>query len=341
MPIQEAEKVDLNEIKPEAPSPSAKAPEDKSAKRHDTYDDGLHERFILWKDQAGHTYSHIARMINRSTAAVSNYVNKVFAGDLAVFEKDIANLLRREEELEFTAMPRTFCKTLASRLIWEVFQFCDENCDMGVAVGPAGSGKTITCNEYKRANRNTVFVTADIATRSVGSVLRMIAKRVGGTPHGMGSNSALLHAIIEKLKQSNRLIIIDEAHFLTWEAFEVIRKIHDCAGVGVVYVGMERLYDQMKGTSGRNFLFEQIYSRISIKRDDLPVEREDVKALADSLRPGLDKQCIDFLHTKAQGRGKFRTVVKLLQVAGSMERDYGQAMGLELLRSAETFLLKG
>jgi hypothetical protein len=338
MPVQEAEKQDLTDVKSqpmEAKQETSKRP---SA---EAYDDGLHERFMLWKDQAGHTYSHIARMINRSTAAVSNYVNKVFAGDLAVFEKDIANLLRREEELEFTSVPRVFCKTLASRLIWEVFQFCDENCDMGVAVGPAGSGKTITCNEYKRVNRNTVFVTADIATRSVGSVLRMIAKRVGGTPYGAGSNSALLHAIIDKLKQSNRLIIIDEAHFLTWEAFEVIRKIHDCAGVGVVYVGMERLYDQMKGTSGRNFLFEQIYSRISIKRDDLPVEREDVKALADSLRPGLDKECIDFLHKKAQGTGKFRTVTKLLQVAGSMERDYGQAMGLELLRSAETFLLKG
>jgi len=333
MPIQEAEKRDLTDVK--------SAPVEVKQKTSTAYDDGLHERFILWKDQAGHSYGHIARMINRSTAAVSNYVNKVFAGDLAAFEQDIANLLRREEELEFTAMPRVFCKTLASQLIWEVMQFCDENCDMGVAVGPAGSGKTITCNEYKRVNRNTVFVTADIATRSVGSVLRMLAKRVGGTPHGAGSNSALLHAVIERLKHSNRLIIIDEAHFLTWEAFEVIRKIHDCAGVGVVYVGMERLYDQMKGTSGKSFLFDQIYSRISIKRDELPVQREDVKALAHSIRPGLDKECVDFLHKKAEGKGKFRTVTKLLQVAGSMERDYGRQMDLELLHAAEGFLLKG
>jgi len=333
MPIQEAEKRDLTDVK----SP----PVEVKQKTSTDYDDGLHERFVLWKDQAGHSYGHIARMISRSAAAVSNYVNKVFVGDLAAFEKDIANLLRREEELEFTAMPRVFCKTAAASLLWEIFEYCDRNCDMGVAVGPAGSGKTITCNEYKRVNRNTVFVTADIATRSVGSVLRMLAKRVSGTPHGAGSNSALLHAIIDRLKRSRRLILIDEAHFLTWEAFEVIRKIHDCAGVGIVYVGMERLYDQMKGTSGKAFLFDQIYSRISIKRDDLPVEREDVKHIAASIWPGLGKECIDFLYSKARDKGKFRTVTKLLQVAITMHRDYERTMGLELLKEAEGFLVQG
>jgi len=336
MTIQAAVKEDLQAVK----TPK-KQTTDHGPRTTDKYDHGLHERFVLWKDQSGNSLKQIAGMINRSTALVSQYISYQYEGNIAEIEKDIANLLRREEELEFTTMPRVFCNTLASRLMWEVFQFCDENCDMGVAVGPAGSGKTITCNEYKRANRNTIFVTADIATRSVGSVLRMVAKRVGGTPHGVGSNSALLHAIIDRLKNSRRLIIIDEAHFLTWEAFEVIRKIHDCAGVGIVYVGMERLYDQMKGTSGKSFLFDQIYSRISIKRDDLPIEREDIKLVTDSIRPGLDRGCIDYLLKKAQGKGKVRTVTKLLQVAISMHRDFGRPMDLDLLKEADQFLLKG
>jgi len=302
------------------------------------YDEGLHERFMLWKDQAGHSANHIARMINRSAALVSQYINQKYPGSVAEIEKDIATLLHREENLEFTTTEAVFCNTNASKLIWEVLQFCDSEQDMGIAVGPAGVGKTETCNEYMRKNRSTVFVTADIATRSVGAVLHMLAKRVGGTPRKQ-SNSALLHAIIDKLKHSRRLILVDEAHFLTWETFEVIRKIHDCARVGVAYVGMERLYDQMRGGDNRAMLFDQIHSRIAIKRDNLAVKKIDVNLLAKTLCPGLDKIAISYLYKKAQGKGKLRTVSKLLKVATKMHKEFGDPMDLALLEQAAGFLM--
>jgi DNA transposition AAA+ family ATPase len=339
MTIQPAVKDDLTGVK-SADSPSAASSGPSGSQLiADSYNDALHERFMLWKDQSGASVNRVAGMIGRSAALVSQYVNKIYKGDMPALEKDIANLLRREEDLEFTTQQVAFCNILSSKLIWEVMQFCDKNCDMGMVVGDAGSGKTTTCNEYKRANRNTIFVTADIATRSVGSVLRMIAKKVSGTPHP-GSNSALLHAIIDRLKHSRRLIIIDEAHFLTWDAFEVIRKIHDCAEVGIVYVGMPRTLDQMKGTAGRSFLFDQIYSRISIKRDHLPVEKSDIRIIADNIRPGLGADCIEYLYKKAQGKGKIRTVAKLLQVAITRHREYSQPMDLDLLKEADQFLLR-
>jgi DNA transposition AAA+ family ATPase len=303
------------------------------------YDDALHERFLIWRDHSGNSNRRIAGMLARSEAAISQYINKKYVGDLPRLEKAITTLLRREEDYEFVSRPKVFCSTLPAKLIWEVLQFCDKGCEMGLVVGPAGIGKTQTCNEYKRANSQSVLVTADIATRSVGTILRMIAKRVGGTPHGMGSSSALLHAIIDRMKHSRRLIIIDEAHFLTWEAFEVLRKIHDCAEVGVVYVGMERTYSQMKGTDNRAYLYDQIYSRISIKRNDIHIERDDVKTIAESLSPGLGKDCIDYLFRKAQGKGKFRTVQKLLQVADTMRVEHKRPIDVEVLKMADQFLM--
>lgn len=302
------------------------------------FDEGLHERFMLWKDQSGHSANHIARMISRSAALVSQYINQKYPGSVAEIEKDIATLLHREENLEFTTAEGVFCNTNPSTLIWEVIQYCDEEQDMGVAVGPAGIGKTETCNEYKRRNRGTVFVTADIATRAVGTVLHMLAKSVGGTPRQQ-SNSALLHAIIDKLKHSRRLILVDEAHFLTWEAFEVIRKIHDCAKVGVAYVGMERMYDQMRGGDNRAMLFDQIYSRIAIKRDGLKLKKKDVKLLAGAMWPDLDKACINYLFSKAQGKGKFRTVLKLLKGAVKRHKNFSVPMDLTLLEEAAGFLM--
>jgi len=304
----------------------------------DQYDEALHERFLLWKDNSGNSANRVARMTNRSAALISQYINKKYPGDLGGIEKDIATLLRREEDLEFTIKPGLFCSTTPAKLIWEVLQFCDEQQDMGIAVGPAGIGKTETCNEYKRKNRGTVFITADIATRSVGSVLGLLAKKVGGTLRS-NSNSNLLHKVIDRLKNSKRLILVDEAHFLTWEAFEVIRKIHDCAKVGVVYVGMERLYDQMRGGEKRAMLFDQIHSRIAIRRDDIKIKKSDVRMIADNTHPGLDKACINYLFSKAQGKGKLRAVSKILKLAVKMHAEFGKPVNLTLLEQAAGFLM--
>ena len=302
------------------------------------YHEGLHKRFMLWKDQSGRTATRIAVMLGRSVAAVSQYANKKYKGNLAELEKDIGNLLRREESLEFVGGPDIFCSTMSSTLIWEVFQYCDEKGKMGVTVAPSGSGKTETCKEYKRQNRATVFITADISTRAIGSVLRMIARHTGG-PVARPSISDLLYAVIDRLKGSHRMLIIDDAHFLTWEAFELVRKLHDCAGIGVVYVGQERLYDQMKGLDKKAYLFDQIFSRIAIRREISRPTKKDVRMIADSICPGLDKECIDFLFNKARGKGRFRVMVNLIDVALEMHKQYGNPLDVALLREAEQFLM--
>jgi len=302
------------------------------------YDENLHDRFCLWKDQSGRSLKGIAGMINRSTAAVSQYVNRIYAGNIQEVEKDIKNLLEREEDLQFVSGPKEFVTTNASTLIWEVLQFCDQKQKMGAALAPSGTGKTETCKEYKRVNRATVFVTADITTKTPSKILRRMIEQVGGVGR-KNSVSDYLHALIERLKGTNRLLIIDDAHFLSWEAFELVRKLHDCACLGIVYVGQERLYEQMKGTEGRAYLFDQIYSRIAIKRDKFRTSKKDTRAIVDSRCPGLDGECIDFLAARAKGQGRYRYVTNLLDVAMMINEQYGTPLGLPLLMEAEKFLL--
>lgn len=302
------------------------------------YDDELHERFSLYKDQSGKSHAHLASMLSRSTAAVSQYLSKTYKGNVPEFEKDIASLLRREEDLRFVAGPKKFCPTTASTLIWEVLQFCDERQKMGAALAPSGTGKTETIKEYKRMNRMTIFVTADITTKSPSQILRRTIEQVGGVGR-CRSTSEYLQALIERLKGSRRLVILDDAHFLNWEAYELMRKIHDCAGVGIVYVGQERLYDQMRGQDGKAYLFDQIYSRIAIKRDKFQIFKKDARAIAESLCAGLDKECVDYLYSKARGKGRFRYMANLIDVAMEMNRQYEKPINVPLLQEAERFLL--
>ena len=307
--------------------------------QHTTYyNESLHERFVLWKDQSGRSVNRIAGMLGRSAAAVSQYANKIYPADVTEFEKDIASLLRREEDLDFVTRPAAFCKTRPAILIWEVLQYCDEHQKMGVALAPSGTGKSETVNEYKRQNRQAILVVANITTCTKGPVIRMIADKTGGRPR-KNTIADTLNAIIERIKDSRRLIIIDDAHFLTWEAFEAVRKIHDCAKVGVVYAGQERLYDQMKGKTNTAYLFDQIYSRIAIKRDHFRIEKQDVNMIVGSVCPGIDKDCVDYLFTKARGKGRLRVAVDLMELAIEIAKNQGRAVDLEILGQADKFLM--
>ena len=301
------------------------------------FDEELYKRFILWKDQSGKSVGAIAGMLARSTAAVSQYINKKYPGDVAALERHIGTLLKREEDLQFVNAPKSFCATSCSKLIWEVLQYCDEGRKMGAAVAPSGTGKTETCREYKRQNRATIFVTMDITRRYPSAVLRTVAKQSGMTRNTTIMD--MLDGLVDRLKGSNRLIIIDDAHFLTWESFELVRKIHDCAGVGIVTVGQERLYEQMKGKDLKGYLYDQIYSRIAIKRDRFQIKKSDVKMMAQGMLPGLDEPCMDYLYEIARGKGRFRRMANLLEVAAKSREQYGYKLDLGLLAGAEKLLM--
>jgi len=61
--------------------------------------------------------------------------------------------------------------------------------------------------------------------------------------------------------------------------------------------------------------------------------------IADAIVPGLDKECVNFLFRKAQGRCKFGTVEKLLQIAMKMDKELDQPIDMELLKTADQFLM--
>lgn len=303
------------------------------------YSIDLHARFVSWKQQTGQTVAQIARKLRRPQASISDYLDCEYSGNIPALEKDIAALFQREIHAFFNPGPVRFCQTAASKLVWECLQFAHEEREMGLAVGPSGSGKTETAKAYRDTYpEETILVTANIVTRRPGSILTLIARRGGQSLHG-GTISNLLERTSEKLQRSGSLVVIDDAHFLSWEAFEMVRNIHDMANVGIVFLGQEKLYDQMKGATNRAYLYDQIYSRVGIKRDRLPIERKDVKLIGESIFPGLEKPCVDFLFRKAQGKGRLRAVTKILKLAVKRHQEFGDPIDIDLLTKASRFLM--
>ena len=140
----------------------------------------------------------------------------------------------------------------------------------------------------------------------------------------------VLYSVIDRLKDWGRLIIIDESNFLKWESFELIRAIYDETQTGFVFIGKQRLYARMRGE--RNYDWDQILSRLSIRRTLSEISYEDVKIIANEISPGLPKNCLDFLFQTAQEPGKLRVMVDLLKKAMEFHEVEGTKLNLNLFK---------
>lgn len=74
-----------------------------------------------------------------------------------------------------------------------------------------------------------------------------------------------MNLLVEQLRGTNRLIIVDEADHLSFSALQAVRNLNDRAGVGIVFSGNDKIYLQM--TSPRKgYEFDQIRTRIIVRK---------------------------------------------------------------------------
>lgn len=186
-----------------------------------------------------------------------------------------------------------------------------------------------------------MMITCDPTSRSLGSILSLISRLLPGLSRGSRTNSAFMVKIIDAMRGKGRLLVIDEAHFLSWEAFEALRRIFDATGIGVVFVGQQYLYDQMRGGSRKSMLWDQIFSRVGLRahfKGDVPMD--DVRMIAEKIHPaGLDNKSMEYLHSKANGAGRLRTMVKLLQRAQRLAESENLKVNLPLLQQVNNILM--
>lgn len=107
---------------------------------------------------------------------------------------------------------------------------------MGLVHGFTGAGKT-TAMTWLANKYNACYVRAN-ATWTASAMTRAIAQELGILPqHGAAKN---FEAIRERLTQTGRSLVIDEADYLLkkLEMVEIVRDLHDETAVPILLVGM-------------------------------------------------------------------------------------------------------
>lgn len=253
----------------------------------------------------------------------------------------VIKYLQANEDKTFPIENPLFCETSIAQKMGAICSCCKQDSDMGIIIGASGLGKTEFLREMKRRDREMLMVTGDPTARSLGSILLLISRLLPDLYRGSRTNSAFMLNIIDALRGKGRLLVIDEAHFLSWEAFEATRKIYDATGIGLVFVGQQYLYDQMRGGSRKSLLWDQIFSRVGLRahfKGDVPMD--DVVMIANKIHPaGLDNKSMGYLHSKANGTGKLRSMVKLLQRAQRLAESENLKVNLQLLQQVNSILM--
>ena len=199
------------------------------------------------------TYVSTGTGIAKST--ISMWLNDNYNGNVDKIADKINNFIRREKERAINVeLPITDISI--SKYISEIGRLCHTKGKIGVCAGRAGLGKTIAVKEYTKAFLDTILIESD-SGYTAKSLLLEIHKILGLS--GKGCAYDLMNEVVNKLHNSGRLLIIDEAENLPYRALEITRRIHDKTGVGVLLVGRNILFENLRGYNNQ---YDQLYSRV-------------------------------------------------------------------------------
>jgi len=182
----------------------------------------------------------------------AGYISAFF-GNVAKFEalpagslQKLARLLNEWAEADHrrtrSRTEQAFVSTIVAERIIKVARHVCETGDIGLIHGLAGIGKSTTLVELQKLVPASLYIllTTDCTRRS--GFLRALRDAVWQT---RSPSRATLADIIERLKMSDRLLLLDNADVLDPACYQVIMDLHDVAGVPILLAGTYKLLTKL------------------------------------------------------------------------------------------------
>lgn len=199
-----------------------------------------------------------ARELGYSASMISKYLGDKLKGvDCSALEDAIADLLAQAPTRDSQVHFKHLFPTAVSQIVEATFERVRRIDDIALICGPAGAGKTCACHLYKQTNPTCLFITATRWMRDASGLQSLLFEAVG--KHGWNGHEARMQYAQRKLRDSHRLVIIDNAHRLTTGAIELVCDAQDEAGFSVALVGNESVLETIRRS-------DQLLSRIGVKK---------------------------------------------------------------------------
>ena len=275
------------------------------------------------------TISGVARSLDLSPTTLHLWLNDKYKGNVGKINKAVEQYMEREL-LREENINIPFVETSVAQDIFEIANTCHVESEIGVCCGCAGVGKTYAVKMYALEHSDVILIETDFGyTPKV--LFSEIHKTLGF--EGTGALHNMVIDIVDKLKNSGRLIIVDEAENLPYRALELLRRIYDKARVGILLVGMPKLLKNLQGDKGQ---YTQLYSRVGVLAELQPIADNDIVAITSKVTPN---SVSIYPKLSAFCGGNTRVLTKLLVRASRIAKLNNTTIDEDVLNAALSQLL--
>ena len=273
----------------------------------------------------------IAKKLNYSQAAVNTYLNGKYEGNLAEFEtalKKFFGHFKAKKEQERIRLE--FRETTPAVKFMNTASICHLNSEIGLCAGASGLGKTTAINRYAQTHSGVIVIDPgeDITVRTL---LKLIGRKLRlKFPNNM-SCQEFTEKVVNRLINSEYLIIIDEAENIDSSCFRTLRKIHDRCNFtcGLLFVGTERLAANLARMQGE---FSYVTNRLGFIEVLDGLTRGDVNMLINQVFPNCpEKEAETFYKLSKQNA---RVLFNLLKRTRDLKISSGKELSQEMIAKA-------
>lgn len=292
------------------------------------------QRLLDHKEQTGLSWSELAKVIGSPSGTLSSFGGGTYTGRNenvaeAVFKYFQHQAMQAEIKGEIPDAPG-FIETETARKLISILTWAQRGRLNVAAMGP-GTSKTITAEHYRDCNPNVWLVTLTPSLSGINT-MQIAVMQAMGQRDARGTPQALSQRIMDVMRNSRGLLIIDEAQHVSEKAVEEIRSWHDNTGCGIAFLGNDGILNRFEGGS-RRANFAQLYSRISYRHIQALPTAGDVRALVEAW--GIyDKAMGDYLTREGRKAGGMRNVTRILELAMLLATGEGQPLSLSYLTDA-------
>ena len=290
------------------------------------------EQLNDYMSRTGASQTKVAKALGISPATLSYFLKGSYNGDTSSISTKVKDFLETEAE---RAKFRTNEGIVQTRTFKTIQTFCSlvlSHQICGMLTGDAGCGKTTALKEFAKTHPSVLLVEADYGY-TANALFNEICSQLG--LDNRGNLDQKRSRIVGKLKDSGRLIIIDEAEHLPYRALELIRRVHDKAGVGIALCGMPRLEKNVQGDRDH---YAQLNSRISAPCRAKLLDNSDIKAYIESRFPKFESNVIE--HCAKTCRRNFRLLSHLVMWGRElMRKNQRDTLDNEIIDSASQMLV--
>lgn len=225
-------------------------------------------RYREFIERSGKSDTWAAKSMDISAAVLSGVLNDNYAANPEPIIRKIDKWLEQQILREQAPKPGGFVKTRVAEMIYGVTRWIQKINAIGLVVGPAGCGKTISAQAVRAETPGSLFCSITTAGHSKISVLAMLvrAMRINGISL---TSDGYFNLLVDRLNGTNRLIIIDECHKLVGrrrdESLHALRDLHELTQCPMLLIGMPNLATYIEQGKTTYEPLEQLDSRIKFR----------------------------------------------------------------------------